>query len=148
MLQAIAGSALAQVASINKFMQNGKQVEMAPRGIPEFSFHELDTALTDAAKTYLDEFGRSYKDSLLSDRYYVVDMTQGVTDAERRIDDNLALKRGRIAILYLEANYGMDRKKFRIRMQGEVINYCDGFMPIEECIKRYGNRKQKSKRRS
>lgn len=104
---------------------------MVAHGVPYFSFQEFDTTLTDAAKEYLDAFGRYYRDSLLRERQYIIHLTPGSSDAERKQDADLGFKRAKVVAHYLDRNYGIGERNFRIRSRETVTTVCVGFIVKE-----------------
>jgi hypothetical protein len=136
-----------QVISVTKFFHNGKEMEMVSHGVPYFSFHEFDTSLTEAAKGYLDVFGRYYWDSLLSDRQYIIDLTPGATDAERTRDAALGFRRAKVVIHYLEVNYGIAKRNFRIRSHETITTTCVSFIAKEGRLKRAAKRERRKLKR-
>lgn len=120
---------------------------MIAHGVPCFSFHELDTSLTDATKAYLDVFGRYYQDSLLSENKYVIELTPGVTDAEWERDTRLGFTRAKIVIRYLEKNHGIGMQNFKIRVHETVHTICVGFVVKERRSKGATRRERRKLKR-
>jgi hypothetical protein len=134
--------ASAQVISITKFYHNGKDMEMVSHGVPHLSFHESDTSLTEVTKGYLDVFGRYYRDSVLSDRQYIINLAPA-TDVERGRDDSLGIRRAMVVIRYLNDNYSIGERNFRIRLHQTVTTVCEGFVGKERHPKRAARRERR-----
>lgn len=122
-------------------------MEMVAHGVAYFSFNEFDTTLTNTAKEYLDIFGKYYRDSLLSKRLWIIDLMPGASDAERQRDVNLGLKRARIVVHYLETNYGIAGRNFRIRLHERSTSNCVGFIVKERHPKRAARRERRKLKR-
>jgi hypothetical protein len=136
-------SAPAQVISINTYRHHGKKVEIPSLGLSGFAFHKFDTTLTDTARLYLDVFAQHYRDSLFSDRQYMIDLTCSMTETEKNHDDSLGYKRLKVVIHYLDKNYGMGVQNFRGRFQVTVTHICTGTVGKERRSKgRRGMHKQ------
>jgi hypothetical protein len=134
-----------QVRTIGKVYIDGRELEIiAHGGPPYFEFNEYDTTLTTAAKQYLDDFGRSHKDSLYTKRKFIIELTPGLTEKERKKDQDLGLKRLKIVMDYLERNYEIDKSEFRARYSETITNDgCVGFIVKEKDPKRTTRREKK-----
>lgn len=133
-----------QVRIVGRVNVAGRELEVVAHGPPYFEFNEYDTTLTTAAKKYLDDFGQSYKGSLLSERKYLIELTPGLTKKESEKDKDLGIKRLRTVITYLEQNYGIEKNEFRARYTETITNDgCVAFLVKEKNTKKKTKREKK-----
>ena len=133
-----------QVRTVGKVFLDGREFEVIAHGPPYFDFNEYDTTLTTTAKQYLDDFGQDYKNNLYPKRQFLIELTPGLTDKERKNDPDLGVKRLMTVMHYLERNYGIDKSEFRARYSETITtDGCVGFIIKEKDSKKLTRKERK-----
>lgn len=134
-----------QVRTVGRVYVDGRELEIVGHGPPYFEFNENDTTLTATARQYLDDFGQSYRDSLYLKRKFLIELTPGLTEMERKLDEDLGVKRVMTVMNYLQRNYGIDNSEFKARYSETITtDGCVGFLIKEKSPKRLTRKDRKT----